>query len=85
MNENDYIDIILDIILHIAVTNMTAAAGSACTFTKSVQNKVQVVAEACQEQGLGFFPIAMDTHQVAVELELGDPNRFWLVYIKMLP
>ena len=46
MNENDYIDIILDIILHIAVTNMTTAAGVGCTFTKSVQNKVQVQVQA---------------------------------------
>ena len=56
MNENDYIDIILDIILHIAVTNMTAAAGSACTFTKSVQNKVQVVLEACQSRASDSSP-----------------------------
>ena len=44
-------------------------AGSA--LTKAVQRKVQGVAEACQQQGLAFLPIAFETlggfHQVAVE------------------
>ena len=56
----------------LARTNVEAAAevaGSA--LTKAVQRKVQGVAEACQQQGLAFLPIAFETlggfHQVAVE------------------
>ena len=56
----------------LARSNVEAAAevaGSA--LAKAVQRKVQGVAEACQQQGLVFLPIAVETlgglHQVAVE------------------
>ena len=56
----------------LASSNVRAAAEEAgSALAKAVQRKVQGVAEACQQQGLGFLPIAMETlggfHKVAVE------------------
>ena len=50
---------------------MAAAEEGGSALAKAVQRKVQGVAEACQQQGLVFLPIALETlggfHQVAVE------------------
>ena len=56
----------------LARSNVAAAAEEAgSALVKAVQRKVQGVAEACQQQGLVFLPIALETlggfHQVAVE------------------
>ena len=56
----------------LARSNVAAAAEEAgSALAKAVQRKVQGVAEACQQQGLVFLPIALETlggfHQVAVE------------------
>ena len=50
---------------------MAAAEEGGSALAKAVQRKVQGVAEACQQQGLVFLPIALETlggfHHVAVE------------------
>ena len=50
---------------------MAAAEEGGSALAKAVQRKVQGVAEACQQHGLVFLPIALETlggfHQVAVE------------------
>ena len=56
----------------LARSNVTAAAEEAgSALAKAVQRKVQGVAEACQQQGLVFLPVALETlggfHRVAVE------------------
>ena len=56
----------------LARSNVAAAAEEAgSALAKAVQRKVLGVAEACQQQGLVFLPIALETlggfHHVAVE------------------
>ena len=56
----------------LARSNVAAAAEEAgSALAKAVQRKVQGVAEACQQQGLVFLPIALETlggfHKVAVD------------------
>ena len=55
----------------ITILHGQATAESGATLEKAFKHKVQGAAQACQEQGIAFLPIAMETlggfHKVAAE------------------